>query len=222
MLVKRIICYIMVLARFGLYFALSFICSVKSNLVIIMMDRRHFIKSLTSALLLPASLAAEAAPSRQAVTGRKLTLRRPQSGESLSIMYKRNGQLDKRAYQQICHLMRDVKADEMSVIDVRLLDIMDGIRVALGNAGVNNPTFLVQSAFRTWQTNREVGGVLRSYHTKGQAIDFHIPGVPSDVLFKWLKQVKFHEGVGIGYYAGKQSWLHLDSRQVGKTVIWEG
>lgn len=181
------------------------------------MDRRLFLKAMTAALVLPSSL-----PSDAAQTGRWLTLRRPQSGESLSVMYKRNGRLDMNAYRQICHLMRDVKADQASVIDVRLLDIMDGIRVALTQAGVRHPTFLVHSAFRTWQTNREVGGVLKSYHLKGQAIDFHIPGVPTDVLFSWMKQVKFHEGVGMGFYGGSPNWMHLDSRDVGRTVVWEG
>jgi uncharacterized protein YcbK (DUF882 family) len=185
-----------------------------------MMDRRLFLKTLATTLAIPTLLPSDV--EAETGTGRWLNLVRPQSGERLSVIYKRNGQLDIAGYRKVCALMRDVKADQASVIDLRLLDILDGIRAALVQSGVKNPTFMVHSAFRTWQTNREVGGVLNSYHLKGQAIDFHVHNVPTDVLFKWMQQVKFHQGVGMGYYAGTPNWMHLDSRQVGRTVIWEG
>ncbi|MCH9742552.1 MAG: DUF882 domain-containing protein, partial [Proteobacteria bacterium] len=103
---------------------------------------------MATSLTLPTLLPAEAGQG----TGRWLNLMRPQSGEKLSIIYKRNGQVDMQAYRKVCGLMRDVKADQASVIDLRLLDILDGIRAALVQAGVPNQTFMVHSAFRTWQT----------------------------------------------------------------------
>jgi uncharacterized protein YcbK (DUF882 family) len=75
------------------------------------MNRRLFVKTLMTSLLLPSAL-----PLQAKQTGRWLRLQRPQSGEVLSVVYKRNGVLDERAYRQICHVMRDVKADQASVI----------------------------------------------------------------------------------------------------------
>jgi uncharacterized protein YcbK (DUF882 family) len=186
------------------------------------MDRRLFLKTMAATLASPTFLSTNADANTGIETGRQLNLARPQSGEKLSIIYKRNGRVDLAAYRRVCALMRDVKADKMLSIDERLLDILDGIRAALVQVGINNPTFMVHSAFRTWQTNREVGGALQSYHMRGQAIDFHVPNVPTDILFKWMKQVKFHEGVGMGYYAGTPNWMHLDSRRTGHMTIWEG
>jgi uncharacterized protein YcbK (DUF882 family) len=180
------------------------------------MDRRLFLSAMGSALLLPSPLYA----TQPLSSGRSLTLMRPQSKERLSVIYKRNGQVNRQAFLQICQLMRDTKADKMAVIDIRLLDILDSIRVALTRVGINNPVFNVHSAFRTWQTNREVGGALQSYHMKGMAIDFHVQGIPTDVLFTWMKEVQFHGGVGMGFYGGNPTWMHLDSRKVDKNVIW--
>lgn len=182
------------------------------------MDRRLFLSTMATTLLLPSQLHAVEPLS----SGRALTLMRPQSGEQLSVIYKHNNQVNKQAFLQICRLLRDTKADKMAVIDVRLLDILDSIRVALTRVGIQNPVFTVHSAFRTWQTNREVGGALQSYHMKGMAIDFHVQGVQTDLLFKWMKDVKFHGGVGMGFYGGKPTWMHLDSRKVEKNIIWTG
>ncbi len=176
-------------------------------------------KELTIQPALPGRLSKE--------TGRWLNLESLQSGEKLSVVYKRNGQLDMNGYRKVCAFMRDVKADKASEIDLRLLDILDGIRAALVQAGVSNPTFVVHSAFLSNPTSMEHSSFHQNaheeqeYHLKGQAIDFYVPGVPSHVLFKWMQQVKFHDGIGMGFYEGDPSWIHLDSRSVGKSVFWE-
>jgi uncharacterized protein YcbK (DUF882 family) len=70
----------------------------------------------------------------------------------------------------------------------------------------------VVSGYRTPQTNRMLrrtmsGVALHSYHTKGQAIDLRIPGVPLDDL--WAMAVDIGKG-GVGFYPDS-NFVHVDT-----------
>ncbi len=144
-------------------------------------------------------------------TGRWLNLIRPQSQEKLSVIYKRNGELDKDGYNKICHLMRDIESETIPMMDLRLLDILDGVRAALVQAGIKNPTFVVLAGM-DGHKHAQDDKIAASYHLRGQGIDFYIKDVPTDIMFQWMQQVKFHNGVGISINDGSPDWIHLDSR----------
>lgn len=54
-----------------------------------------------------------------------------------------------------------------------------------------------------------------SQHTRGQAVDFQLPGVPVRALYRWL--LKNHDG-GVGYYATSE-FVHIDT---GRKRTWRG
>lgn len=55
----------------------------------------------------------------------------------------------------------------------------------------------------------------KSQHTLGHAIDFYLPGVPVQKLYRWLREN--HEG-GVGYYPVSE-FVHIDT---GRRRTWRG
>lgn len=43
------------------------------------------------------------------------------------------------------------------------------------------------SGFRSEELNRAIGGSTSSQHTKGEAVDFKVPGVPNMLLAEWIR-----------------------------------
>lgn len=76
---------------------------------------------------------------------------------------------------------------------------------------------IVTSGYRCPARNKDVGGVVNSYHTQGKAADFKIPGMtPTEVLEFIEKNLPdIANSCGIGTYS---SWTHLDVR--GKKARW--
>ena len=54
-----------------------------------------------------------------------------------------------------------------------------------------------------------------SHHTRGEAVDFRLPGVPTSRLRKWAIKLKLG---GVGYYASS-GFVHVD---IGKPRTWRG
>jgi uncharacterized protein YcbK (DUF882 family) len=51
------------------------------------------------------------------VKPRTLSVTRPQSGERATVLYWKDGEVIDSAYQQLCHLLRDVNGRETAPID---------------------------------------------------------------------------------------------------------
>jgi zinc D-Ala-D-Ala carboxypeptidase len=96
----------------------------------------------------------------------------------------------------------------------------------------------VNSGFRNQDVNQKVGGSRNSDHTRGQACDIEIPGIPNAELAEWIKDnLQFNQLILEFYTPGvpDSGWVHVsyipedNKKQVltatkkdGKTVYLPG
>lgn len=68
------------------------------------------------------------------------------------------------------------------------------------------------SGFRSAHLNEQIGGSARSQHCLGEAVDFEIPGVPTNVLASWCRDnlTDWDQLILECYQAGKpeSGWVH--------------
>ncbi len=186
--------------------------SVKTGL-----SRRNFIKLLVcSGILSYSSKFACAAPDGIALKERPLSLFNPHTKERFEGIYWCDGDYVPNALNNINHIMRDIRTNEVKLIDPHLLDLIFSISIKLKPKA----PFRVISGYRSPKTNtllrkRGNGAAKKSYHIKGQAVDIRLPGHRTSVLRKAAYELK--KG-GVGYYP-KRRFVHID---VGPVRYWAG
>jgi uncharacterized protein YcbK (DUF882 family) len=148
---------------------------------------------------------------------RSLDLVRVQTGERLTVAYWADGALRDEGYEQVCHLLRDVRVNRSTRIDPVLLDKLWASQALAARHGVHRPLEIL-SAYRTPATNRRVGGARASLHTKGRAVDYRIPGLRPQALARMLRGFRVG-GVGAYRRSGSSGWVHADT---GDPRDWRG
>ena len=175
--------------------------------------RRQFVKASFGAILLCA--APWPAWAKQLLDNRSerfLSLYNTHTGEKLSkVVYWQRGSYLRESLRDIDYLLRDHRTDETMHIDAGALDVMFALREKFP---VGKP-FEIISGYRSPETNRTLrktsSGVAKtSFHTRGQAIDLRLPGVPLNKLRTAALQMK--RG-GVGYYP-KSDFIHIDTGPV--------
>jgi len=82
---------------------------------------------------------------------------------------------------------------------------------------INKP-IKINSWYRSPEQNKKVSGSSGSYHMKGMAVDFYVPGMTTkevrDIIELLIQQGKIKQG-GIGKY---DTWVHYDIR--GTKARW--
>jgi uncharacterized protein YcbK (DUF882 family) len=154
---------------------------------------------------------------------RVLTMTRPQSGEKTKVLYWKDGQIIDAAYQELCHLMRDVNGKETAPIDPKLFETLWGTQAFLERYGIEQPLEIL-SGYRTSKSNdklREAGvpAARQSLHIEGKAADIRIANLNSEVLGGLVRS--FRQG-GVGYYyrsGPRGGWIHADT---GLKRTWKG
>jgi uncharacterized protein YcbK (DUF882 family) len=139
---------------------------------------------------------------------RVLTLNNLHTGESLKAEF-----FDGKGYIQdelarLNHFFRDYRANKIKSIDPKLFDQLYRLQ---GLLGTNKPVQLV-SGYRSLDTNNELrahsrGVAKKSYHTKGQAMDFHIEGISLSNVRKAALSMR---AGGVGYYPSS-NFVHIDT-----------
>jgi uncharacterized protein YcbK (DUF882 family) len=144
---------------------------------------------------------------------RTIALRNIHTEETLSVVYKRDGEYVPEAMKQIDWILRDWRKDETTPIDPALIDLIWDVHTELGSSEPVN----VISGYRSRATNemlrKTVGGqASESRHILGKAADVQFPDIP-------LKQLRYsaliRERGGVGYYPTSATpFVHLDTDRV--------
>ena len=154
---------------------------------------------------------------------RTLTLIRPQSGEKAKVLYWRDGEVIDSAYQELCHIMRDVNGKETAPIDPKLFETLWGTQAFVARYGIEQPLEIL-SGYRTAKSNTKlieqgVPAARQSLHIEGKAADIRIANLNSEVLGSLVRSFR-QGGVGFYYRAGPRGgWIHADT---GLKRTWKG
>ena len=154
---------------------------------------------------------------------RVIDVTRPASGERARILYWKDGDIIDSAYQELCHLMRDVNGKETAPIDPKLFETLWGTQAFVARYGIEQPLEIL-SGYRTASSNRKlieagVPAARQSLHISGRAADTRIANPNAEVLGGLVRS--FRQGGGGFYYrAGPRGgWIHADT---GLKRTWQG
>ncbi|HEU4851772.1 MAG TPA: DUF882 domain-containing protein [Telluria sp.] len=154
---------------------------------------------------------------------RTLTLVRPQTGERARVLYWKDGEVIDSAYQELCHVLRDVNGKRSAPIDPKLFETLWGTQAFIERYGITQPLEIL-SGYRTAESNnrlREQGipAARQSLHLQGKAADVRIPRLSAEVLGGLVRSFRTG-GVGFYYRNGPAGgWIHADT---GLQRTWKG
>jgi len=141
---------------------------------------------------------------------RVINLKRRQNNEVIHLSYFKDGKIDVEAYHRICWMMRDLKMNKATQIDIRLLDLICAMQAWVGFYGYKKP-FFVTSGYRTPEYNRTLEGAARnSMHLYGKAADLIFPDLPVSYLGKLAQH---YTAGGVGFYPSS-GFVHVDTGRI--------
>ncbi|MEY8710820.1 hypothetical protein A9B99_13235 [Mangrovibacter phragmitis] len=142
---------------------------------------------------------------------RILMLNNLNTGESIKAEFFDGSHYIKDELSRLNHFFRDYRANRVRNIDPKLFDQLYRLQ---GLLGTRKPVQLI-SGYRSLDTNNELrahskGVAKQSYHTKGQAMDFHIEGLSLSNVRKAALSMR---AGGVGYYP-RSNFVHIDTGPV--------
>jgi len=130
------------------------------------------------------------------------------TGESVSAVFWADGKYQRDGLRELDYLLRDHRADKVGPMDIKLYPLLALLNKRIGN---NKPISVI-SGYRTPETNsmlakNSAGVAKKSFHMKGQAIDFRINGIDT----RDIRDIGISLGVGgVGYYQ-RSDFVHFDT-----------
>ena len=87
-----------------------------------------------------------------------------------------------------------------------LAQLLEDVRTLLGDRAI-----MVHSGYRCPRLNTAIGGSPSSQHMRGEAADWHVPGLELEAAFGAIRQsgLKWGQLILEGNRPGKPSWVHL-------------
>ncbi len=175
-------------------------------------SRRDFIKLSAGAFaasFLP--LPALASALTESDARRHLAFHNTHTGETADVCFYDWGDYCPEALQQINHILRDHRTNDVKPIDLKLLDRLYALKVKIGT----DTPFHVISGYRSPATNAmlrkiSTGVARKSFHTRGMAIDIRLPDYDTRKLRDAC--IALNSG-GVGYYRDSD-FVHLDTGPV--------
>lgn len=176
-------------------------------------SNRRKLLALGGAVLGIALLPKQAFASLSTARPRILTLSNLNTGESLKTEFFNGKSYDKDELTRLNHFFRDYRANKVKSIDPHLFDQLFRLQALLET---HKPIQLI-SGYRSLKTNNSMrshskGVAKHSYHTLGQAMDFHIDGIALSNVRKAALSLK---AGGVGYYPSS-NFVHIDTGPVRK------
>lgn len=131
----------------------------------------------------------------------------------------RSGNLDSQHYKAACWILRDVQANQIGYVSLRLLETVAWMQAYLAQQSIHAP-FHVHSGLRTPATNKKSEGAKASMHLPDErnffrAMDISMPGVDSKFL---AALAAYAQQGGLGFYPGRD-FIHVDT---GPIRYWRG
>jgi len=129
------------------------------------------------------------------------------------VLYFQDNALVPDGYSLLCYLFRDVRAERVAPMDLKLIHLLFGIQAWLRACGIRQP-LRINSGYQTPETHANTeGATAHSRYLAGPTADFAVEGIPGEVLAKLA--ARFNAG-GVGVYP---MFVHVDT---GPVRVWTG
>jgi uncharacterized protein YcbK (DUF882 family) len=177
--------------------------------------RRNILRSILGLSAAASSLLTfSLAPMQEAAAlgeTRTLSFFHTHTRESLTVTFRRNGQVDEGALSQLNWFLRDWRVERPAQMDPRLFDILWEV---YRESGSSQPINII-SAYRSPETNgalrrRSSAVAEHSQHMLGKAMDIRLPDVETGRLRAIAMKMQYG---GVGYYASS-AFVHVDTGNV--------